>query len=128
MHQGDETVKQVCQDAYNLYFHNNAFISSYEDGQKQILDELRQMIVEILNGGDEAVLVILVWIMVFFKFEILPRALKILHKGKYKILGNLISTSFLSKNIVKFKNIYGYRTYRINHYHFSGIIKSCDSI
>ncbi|MCP4125383.1 MAG: aspartate aminotransferase family protein, partial [Bacteroidetes bacterium] len=53
MHQGDENVKQVCQDAYNLFFHNNAFIAAYEDGQKQILSELRQMTVEILNGGDE---------------------------------------------------------------------------
>ncbi len=54
IHQGDPTVKQVCQDAHNRFFHHNAFIATYEDGQKQILNELKQMVVEILNGGEEA--------------------------------------------------------------------------
>lgn len=53
IHKGDEKIHEICRNAFNLYFHGNAFLGSHEQGMAQMQKEVLEMAVGILNGGDE---------------------------------------------------------------------------
>ena len=54
IHLGDERVHEVCRKAYNMYFHHNAMLADYHPGQRQMQNDVLEMAIRLLNGGDEA--------------------------------------------------------------------------
>ncbi len=53
IHQGSQEVHEVCQAAYNEYFHTNAVIAEMEPGLGQMQSDVLRWTVDLLNGGSE---------------------------------------------------------------------------
>ncbi|MCG8401999.1 MAG: aminotransferase class V-fold PLP-dependent enzyme, partial [Firmicutes bacterium] len=51
IHQGSQQVHELCQAAYNEYFHTNAVIAEMEPGLGRMQDDILRWTVDLLNGG-----------------------------------------------------------------------------
>jgi glutamate/tyrosine decarboxylase-like PLP-dependent enzyme len=51
IHIGDESIHEVCQRAYNKYFHSNAVLAELEPGLGRMQGEVLGWTVDLLNGG-----------------------------------------------------------------------------
>lgn len=54
MHSGGKELEIVRRAAYDIYNHSNAMLGSYEQGVKQMQEEVLSMACHLLNGGDDA--------------------------------------------------------------------------
>ena len=53
IHIGDDAIHEVCQAAYNKYFHSNAVLAEMEQGIGRMQNEVLAWTVDLLNGGPD---------------------------------------------------------------------------